>query len=304
VAAPLGRELLAARAREAPPRPGVYFFFGPDRALLYIGKASSLRRRLSDHARGPANPDNVKLEKLSTAVRDVRWVECRDEHEALCREADLVVAIAPPFNASMAFDAYTYIAVVDAAASRVRFALTEDAARARGRVYGAFPHLGKGKASWRAKRTNGGYCALLRLVWVAFAGAARIRIPSKLRGTSPPIEFETSLDPDGAPLLRDFLSGRSNRLLASLRDAVICADVPVFMHGALERDLAAAEEFYRLGPNAVRRFRTAHRLPRGPLHRDVFAQLLTDDIREAIGPFSVQLRKPRGPRRRVLPSGA
>ncbi|MEX0874092.1 MAG: nucleotide excision repair endonuclease [Actinomycetota bacterium] len=62
---------LVARAHEAPTRPGVYFFLGPNSELLYVGKATNLRRRLLDHAHASA-----------TDVRDVRWMECADEREA------------------------------------------------------------------------------------------------------------------------------------------------------------------------------------------------------------------------------
>ena len=50
-------------------------FLGEDDALLYIGKARSLHRRLADHGRS-------KSRRLAR-VRDVRWIECADEDSKL-----------------------------------------------------------------------------------------------------------------------------------------------------------------------------------------------------------------------------
>jgi hypothetical protein len=141
---------LADAAARAPRGPGVYVFLGGDDVLLYIGKARSLRRRLADHARTPSG--------RASRVRDVRWVECADEAQALCLEADLVVALSPPFNAMMAGETYEYVCLrpIDGGLTFV----LGDAPSGR-LAYGGFPHLGKGKGSWPAVRSKAGYSAFL-----------------------------------------------------------------------------------------------------------------------------------------------
>jgi predicted GIY-YIG superfamily endonuclease len=273
--------ILTSLARRAPAGPGVYFLLGEDEELLYIGKASSLRRRLLDHGRGaPPQVDPRAARRLAVA-RDVRWIECSDEREALCREADFIVALSPRLNAVMAGDAYVFVAL-DQNDERARLTLTE---RTRGaRRYGAFPHLGKGKHSWRAKRTNAGYSALMRLMWIAFCDPSGI--PAKLRGTSPPIACDLTVDPRQQALLHDFLSGRSRRLLDVLRASL--ETVPVFMRRPLARDLEGAAEFYELGPRALRTLRRSHGLPAGAVDRETFKSAITQQAREAIGPFRLR----------------
>lgn len=281
-----GAEVLAARAREAPTRPGAYVLLGADTELLYIGKAANLRRRLLDHARATTGA------RLRAAhVAEVRWVECADEHDASCLEADLIVALAPRFNAVMVDDSYTFICL-ERTGDRIRLRLSEE--EGGDRTYGAFPHLGKGKHSWRAVRTNCGFSALLRLLWVAFgADDVRFRLPSTLRGSSPPVDRDMPLDRSRLPVLHDFLSGRSNRLARTLREAVAAEDVPAFMRRPLLRDLDEAAAFYRLGPRALRQLRLRHDLRPGPVDRDTFAHMVGDDLRRAIGDFKVSVAHSR-----------
>lgn len=150
----------------------------------------------------------------------------------------------------------------------------------------AFPHIGKGKHSWRAVRSNAGCTALLRLLWVAHSDQrVRSRLPARLRGSSPPVDHEGRFEPESVVLLHDFLSGRSSRLLRRLAALVTADDLPEFMRRPLNRDVASAAEFYELGPHAVRAFRLRHGLRAGPVTKETFTRLTADDVRTAIGDF-------------------
>jgi hypothetical protein len=137
-------------------------------------------------------------------VRDVRWVDCGDEAEALCLEADLVIALAPRHNAMMAGESYEYLSV-EHGEGRATLRLEREPPRGR-QVYGGFAQLGKGKVSWAAVRSKAGYSGLLRLLWNAYADGS---FPSRLHGDSPPVEHISPLDADGVRALHTFLSGRS-----------------------------------------------------------------------------------------------
>ena len=283
-----GRRVLAGAAQRAPAGPGVYCLLGAEAELLYIGKASNLRRRLLDHARNAAVHGEFRPHAIAPFVHEVRWTLCTDEREAVCREADLVVGLSPRFNANMAEDAFTYVCVQRHGEDRLHLRLATDEAKPPGRTYGAFSHLGKGKASWVAVRCNAGYSALLRLAWVAFAdGDGRLRIPSKLRGSSPALDAVVPLHQSAFPKLHDFLTGRSRRLLDVLRDRTITAELPAFMRRPLMDDLRGAEEFYRLGPHALRTLRRRHGLPPGPVDQSTFTRIVREELRDVIGPFDV-----------------
>lgn len=72
---------------------------GEGRELLYVGKAVSIRRRLLDHAR--ATDAGTRHEHMVSRTQGAGWVECPDEDEARCLEADLLVALTPPYNAAL-----------------------------------------------------------------------------------------------------------------------------------------------------------------------------------------------------------
>ena len=179
---------LAEAATSSPREPGVYFFLGPERDLLYVGKAADLHR----------------------------------------------------------------------------------------------PHLARGASSHVAKRTKVGYTALLRLLWSAGSSAP---CPARIAGSSPPARVEAALAPESRALLHDFLSGRRARLLPALQAAIARADIPAFTRSALSNDFGAAREFFELGPARVRRFRLRHALPPGPVPAGQMANLLAQEVRDAIGDF-------------------
>jgi hypothetical protein len=261
---------LADAVARAPRGPGVYVFIGERNRLLYIGKARDIRRRLSDHSRS--------ISRAAARTRHVRWIECADEAEALCLEADLVVSLAPPFNASMVGDSYEYVCVrTDDGATTFTITGTPS-----GRlVYGGFPHLGKGKTSWPAVRSKAGFSALLRLLWVANGDT---RFPSRLHGDSPPVVHTATVG--DMPAVRAFFSGGSRRLLTRLAEAAASPAVPDFMRGRLRKDLEAAEQFYWLGPCRSRTLRRRHGL-RNPVSEESFRNAVSEDLRRAIGAFTL-----------------
>lgn len=165
---------------------------------------------------------------------------------------------------------------------RVRFALSLEPVASR--VYGGFPHLGKGRASWRGVRTNAGYSALLRLLWTSFADDTRCaRIPGRLRGSSPPVSHVAPIDPAVLPQLHDLLTGRSARVLRTLRTTALTDRVPSYMHGVLADDLVAAEEFYVIGPRRLRRLRLRHGVASGTIDARMFASLVAAETEAEVG---------------------
>ncbi len=89
---PLPRE----RRLELPSRPGVYRLLRAGGAVLYVGKASSLRQRVSSHFHAGAG--ERALEML-TQTRDLACTETA--LEAALLEADEIKRLAPPFNLAL-----------------------------------------------------------------------------------------------------------------------------------------------------------------------------------------------------------
>lgn len=76
---------------------GIYRFFGDGGALLYVGKAVSLRRRLGSYFR-PLPPESTKREELLRAIRRFEFTLLPSELEALIRESRAIREHRPPWN--------------------------------------------------------------------------------------------------------------------------------------------------------------------------------------------------------------
>ena len=126
-----------------PATPGVYYLLGLDDRLVYVGKASDLRRRLRDHARSP-RWDQIERVCFET-------VESPDA--ALAREADVLAALRPPWNKAHLDDYFSFVVV---GPKGVNLAKEGD--------YGCFPHLGKGALSASGRVCIDGFDALARIV--------------------------------------------------------------------------------------------------------------------------------------------
>jgi DNA polymerase-3 subunit epsilon len=81
--------------------PGVYRLLRANGDVLYVGKASSLRRRVNSHFRGRAGRDERALEML-TQAREISWTSTETALEAALLEADEIKRLQPPYNVALA----------------------------------------------------------------------------------------------------------------------------------------------------------------------------------------------------------
>jgi excinuclease ABC subunit C len=104
------RENLEGTLRTLPHKPGVYLFRDEAGAVLYVGKAKSLRPRVRSYfQRGDVR---VGAARLAERIDDVEVIVTRTEAEALHLEQNLVKRHRPPFNIRLRDDkSFPYIAV-------------------------------------------------------------------------------------------------------------------------------------------------------------------------------------------------
>jgi excinuclease ABC subunit C len=97
--------------RELPAKPGVYLFRDADGAVLYVGKAKSLRSRVRSYFQKTSD-GRVQIRQLPARVADVEVIVTGTEVEALHLEQNLVKRHRPPFNVRLRDDkSFPYIAV-------------------------------------------------------------------------------------------------------------------------------------------------------------------------------------------------
>ncbi|QDV07061.1 UvrABC system protein C [Planctomycetes bacterium Poly30] len=83
--------------KEVPKRPGVYLFRAKDGRVLYVGKASNLRSRLSSYRR-PGGDGRYLIRFLIEDAESVETLVTRTEQEALLLEDTLIKQHKPPHN--------------------------------------------------------------------------------------------------------------------------------------------------------------------------------------------------------------
>src|SRR5437868_5403762 len=95
---PLVEQLGAAFFRQVPEAPGVYLMRDAADAVLYVGKAKNLRKRLGSYR--VANPERMPRRHLRMLrlVRRIELQHCESETAALSRESELLLSLRPRFN--------------------------------------------------------------------------------------------------------------------------------------------------------------------------------------------------------------
>jgi excinuclease ABC subunit C len=92
-----------------PDEPGAYLFRDGDGRTVYVGKAKSLRRRLSSYWSKPLHP---RTEAMMLAAEQVEWIVAATEVDALMLEYNLIKSHRPRFNVRYRDDkSYPYLAL-------------------------------------------------------------------------------------------------------------------------------------------------------------------------------------------------
>ncbi len=94
-----------------PEAPGSYQFKDAHGRVIYVGKAKSLRQRLSNYFQNPRNMHPRTAQMVATA-ESVEWIQVRNDVEALMLEYSLIKQHQPRFNVRLKDDkSYPFLAV-------------------------------------------------------------------------------------------------------------------------------------------------------------------------------------------------
>ena len=105
-----GVEVIANEVKRLPNGPGVYRMLDENGDVLYVGKARSLKKRVTSYTRLQGQSNRIMRMILSTAAME--FVVTKTEPEALLLEANLIKRLRPRFNVLLRDDkSFPYILV-------------------------------------------------------------------------------------------------------------------------------------------------------------------------------------------------
>jgi excinuclease ABC subunit C len=91
-----GAALIKDEVRRLPDRPGVYRMIGEGAEVLYVGKARSLKKRVTQYAQGRFHTQRIAL--MVDLTRSMEFVTTRTETDALLLEINMIKSLKPRFN--------------------------------------------------------------------------------------------------------------------------------------------------------------------------------------------------------------
>ncbi len=107
-----GPQIIQAFARKLPNSPGVYRMYNMSGDVLYVGKARSLKKRVTNYTRmmGQTN----RIARMISETAGMEFVSTRTETEALLLEANLIKRFRPKYNVLLRDDkSFPYIHIAE-----------------------------------------------------------------------------------------------------------------------------------------------------------------------------------------------
>ncbi|MBO6719334.1 MAG: excinuclease ABC subunit UvrC [Rhizobiaceae bacterium] len=233
-----GAEVIQALVKRLPNRAGVYRMLNAAGDVLYVGKARSLKKRVTAYAQGRFHTDRIGRMVRETA--GMEFVVTRTETEALLLEANLIKRFRPRFNVLMRDDkSFPYILLTgDHPAPGI---FKHRGARSRkGDYFGPFASAG---AVGRTINSLQRAFLLRTCTDSVFESRTRPCLLYQIKRCSGPCTGEVT-EAEYAELVteaKDFLSGRSSAIKAQISGAMQEASEALdFERAAIYRDRLAA----------------------------------------------------------------
>ncbi len=94
---------LKEKVSKLPLSPGVYIMKDSSGAVLYVGKASILKKRVSSYFY-PNRRTSGRIDQMVSAVNDIEYMQTSTEAEALIYENSLIKQLSPKYNVALRDD--------------------------------------------------------------------------------------------------------------------------------------------------------------------------------------------------------
>ncbi len=277
---------LKEKVRRLPEKPGVYLMKDRLGRIIYVGKAKSLKKRVSSYfTPSRAMTVHPKIRALIDLIADFDTIEVKSEPEALLLEGRLIKQWRPKYNTDFTDDKRFLLVRVDLGEELPRFRLTRLRKDDRSRYFGPFAHSGLLRRTLAEMRRKFGILLADGTPQPLPDGRWRLYddVREEIYGGRNELtagEYRERVEEACA-----FLEGKSREWLETLRaEMAAAAEKQAFEKAAelrdivfaLEKTLAKTRRFERERPRvaaddeALRQLQTALALPKPPAHMECF----------------------------------
>ena len=122
-----------------PEKPGSYQFYDENKTIIYVGKAKSLKSRVSSYFHSEV--DRFKTKVLVSKIFDISYTVVNTEEDALLLENSLIKKYNPRYNVLLK-DGKTYPSICITNEVFPRIIKTRDIEKKIGTYYGPYSHVG------------------------------------------------------------------------------------------------------------------------------------------------------------------
>ena len=135
--------MLLEKAKSLPNKPGCYLMKNSDGIIIYIGKAKSLRARVTSYFKGK---HSGKTAIMINQIADFDYILTDTEVESLVLELNLIKKYEPKYNILFKDDkTYPYIAITNDKIPRVKVYRTLYKQKSDQELFGPYPSVAVAK---------------------------------------------------------------------------------------------------------------------------------------------------------------
>ncbi len=230
----IGADVIREYTKNLPDTPGVYRMISEKDEVLYVGKAKSLKKRVSSYTNYARLP--FRLQRMIAQTSGMEFVHTHTEAEALLLESNLIKKLKPKYNILLRDDkSFPYI-FIPAGHEYPQVIKHRGARKQKGRYFGPFASAGD------VNRT----IAILQRVFLIrnctdsyFANRHRPCLQYHIKRCTAPCVGKVSKDEYQAQIqeAEDFLEGKSHSIQQRMQDKMKAAsDVMDYETAGMYRD--------------------------------------------------------------------
>ncbi len=268
-----------AKLRDVPHLPGVYLMKDRLGTVIYVGKAKSLRKRLSSYfSPSRSRMADVKTRALIKSIWDFEYHVVRNEPESLLLEGKLIKDYRPKYNVSFRDDKRFLLLKVHLDDPYPRFHFSRVRKEDGARYFGPFAHSGalRSTISWMNRQFG------LRTCRPLVPGETDYRHCNAdvIRNCSAPCVGRITTEEYHALVEKacDFLSGKPKEMIAALEEEMRQAAAALDFERAADLRDMLADLRQTMAP--ARQFRRGRGVPRNGSNIDPQADLT--ELREIL----------------------